>query len=156
MNQVKTRISHTTVSKISSLIVLGLAVLGLVFLIFKSYLFAAHPVGIIVQISAAGLMIWARITFGIRSFHAMANTTKGRLVTNGPYRWLRHPIYAAIIYFVWAGVLSSPFADAIAAAVLISVSLIARMLLEEKFLRMVYGEYSEYSRHAKLLIPFIF
>jgi protein-S-isoprenylcysteine O-methyltransferase Ste14 len=93
-----------TTSKIGSVIVFLLAVLGLVFLIFKKYLFADNPVGIVIQVLAAGLMIWARISFGMRSFHAVANTTKGGLVTKGPYRWLRHPIYAAVIYFVWAGV----------------------------------------------------
>jgi protein-S-isoprenylcysteine O-methyltransferase Ste14 len=131
------------------------AVAGLVFLIMTKHLFAAHPAGIIVQIMAAGLMIWARITFGFRSFHALANTTKGSLVTDGPYRWLRHPVYASVIYFVWAGVLTSPILYAIAAAVFISASLIARMLLEEKFLKQDYTEYTAYSEHTFLLIPFL-
>ena len=148
--------SQNTITKISSLVTFGLAVLGLAYLLFTRHLLSAHLIGIIIQGFAAGLMIWARITFGIRSFHAMANTTKGRLVTNGPYRWLRHPIYAAVIYFVWAGVLSCPLLDAIAAAVLISISLIARMLLEEKFLKLVYAEYNAYSKHTYILIPFLF
>lgn len=148
--------SQNTISKIGSVVVFGLAVLGLVFLVFKEYILSDNPVGIIIQVFAVGLMIWARITFGFRSFHAVANTTKGRLVTNGPYRWLRHPIYAAVIYFVWTGVFSHLFIDAIAAALLISVCLFVRMLIEEKFLRVAYSEYSAYSKHAKRLIPFLF
>lgn len=31
----------------------------------------------------------------------------GGLVTNGPYRFIRHPIYTAVCLFVWTGVLSS-------------------------------------------------
>jgi protein-S-isoprenylcysteine O-methyltransferase Ste14 len=143
-------------SKITSVAVFFLAVVGLIYLIFQHYLFAGHPVGIAVQVLSAALMIWARITFGTRSFHAVANTTEGRLVTNGPYRWLRHPIYAAVIYFVWAGVLCHPVIEAVAAAVLISMSLIARMLIEEKFLREAYIEYSEYSKHTSRLIPLLF
>ena len=148
--------SQNTVLKISSFVAFGLAVAGLVFLIFNRHLFSAHPVGIIIQVLAAGLMIWARVTFGIRSFHAVANTTEGGLVTNGPYRLLRHPIYAAVIYFVWAGVLSNVSVDAIAAAVLISVGLIGRMLIEEQFLKMVYDEYRVYSDRTYRLIPFLF
>jgi protein-S-isoprenylcysteine O-methyltransferase Ste14 len=148
--------SQHTIWKISSLATYGFAVLGLAYLVITKHLFSSHPAGIIFQVLAAGLMIWGRITFGIRSFHAMASTTKGGLITNGPYRWLRHPIYVAVIYFVWAGVLSNPFPDAIAAAVWVSVSLILRMLLEEKFLKMVYSEYGAYSKRTYLLIPFIY
>jgi len=148
--------NQNTISKIGSVVVFLLAVLGLMFLIFKKYILSDNPVGIVIQVLAVGLMIWARITFGVRSFHAVANTTKGGLVTHGPYRWWRHPIYAAIIYFVWAGVCSYLVIDAIAAAVLISMSLFIRMLIEEKFLRATYPEYNEYSKRAKRLIPFLF
>jgi hypothetical protein len=41
------------------------------------------------------------LTFGARSFHAGANPTDGGVVTAGPYRFFRHPIYAAILYFLW-------------------------------------------------------
>ena len=153
---IKINMNENTTSKAGSVVVFLLAVAGLLYLIFKKYLLSDNPVGIAIQVLAAGLMIWARITFGMHSFHAVANTTKGGLVMNGPYRWLRHPIYASIIYFVWAGVCSWLFIDAIGAALLITVSLFVRMLIEEKFLRVTYPEYSEYSRRATRLIPFVF
>ncbi|MCX6267066.1 MAG: hypothetical protein NTW16_06875 [Bacteroidetes bacterium] len=145
-----------TITKVSSLITYGFTVLGLAFLIITKHLFASGYIGIIVQVLAAALMIWARITFGMRSFHAVANTTKGKLVTNGPYHILRHPIYVSIIYFVWAGVLFNPALPAIAAAAVITVSLIFRMLLEEKFLKLDYHEYQAYTKRTYLLIPFLF
>jgi protein-S-isoprenylcysteine O-methyltransferase Ste14 len=152
----KDKLSQDTVAKLGSLVVFGLAAFGLVFLIVRHELFSTNLVGIMIQVLAAGLMVWARITFGARSFHATANTTRGKLVTNGPYRLLRHPIYAAIIYFVWAGVLSHLFIHTVVAAVLISVCLIIRMLIEEKFLLVAYEEYSAYSRNTYRLIPFLF
>ena len=60
--------NNDILSKITSIIVFVLAVIGLLFLIFKNYIIANNLIGIIVQILAAGLMIWARITFGVRSF----------------------------------------------------------------------------------------
>ena len=144
------------ISKIISIVVFVLAVVGLSFLIFKKQILADHIIGIIFQIGAFGLMVWARITFGTRSFHATANTTKGKLVTNGPYRLLRHPIYAAVIYFVWAGVLCYRSIDAILLATLISACMIVRMLLEEKFLMTTYDEYKEYCNQTYRLIPFLF
>jgi protein-S-isoprenylcysteine O-methyltransferase Ste14 len=142
--------------KIISLIGLGLAVLGLLFLIDKNYILSKNPITIIIQLCSIAFMIWARITFGLRSFHATANTTKGKLVTTGPYRWLRHPIYAAIIYFSLASIIAYPFIETIAGVVLIGVGLLLRMILEEKSLLSTYDDYAEYSKHTKRIIPFIF
>ena len=64
----------------------------------RQELFAGSAPGLVVQVFAIGLMIAARITFGLRSFHAAANPTAGGLVTRGPYALLRHPIYAAVLY----------------------------------------------------------
>jgi protein-S-isoprenylcysteine O-methyltransferase Ste14 len=143
-------------SRISSSIAFGIAVIAAFFLVEKNYIFSRNPVAIIVQLCAAGLMIWARITFGLRSFHKEANPTAGELVTGGPYRWLRHPIYASLIYFFWACVISFPFIETIAAALLISAALFVRMVLEEKFLRVTYKDYAAYSRRTKRIIPFLF
>jgi len=139
-----------------SLLAFLVAVACLVFLILTRHLFAHHPVLIGVQVAAVALMIWARLTFGLRSFHATANTSKGGLVTTGPYRYWRHPIYASILYFVWAGQVENPQLTALAAAVVATAGLVVRMVLEEHFLRETYPEYAEYASHAKRVIPFVY
>ncbi len=143
-------------SRVSSLMALGIAAIGISYLFLEHALFSSNPIGITVQVLAAGLMLWARMTFGKRSFHAGANPTAGGLVTRGPYRFLRHPIYAAVSYFVLAGVFSYRSAWLIAAAVLVVLSLVVRMLLEERLLIIAYPEYKEYAKKAKRLIPFLF
>ena len=80
-------------------------VAGIVGLYYGGALFAAHPPFIAGQVCAVLLMIAARLTFGRRSFHAAANPTAGGVVSTGPYAYVRHPIYAAAIYFTWAGAL---------------------------------------------------
>src|SRR6266571_7699651 len=67
-------------------------------------LFSSSPLVISVQVLALVLFLWARVTFGRRSFHVVADPTEGGLVTGGPYRYIRHPIYAAMCLFTWAGV----------------------------------------------------
>ena len=138
-----------------SLFAFLLAVAGLVVLVLTHHLFATNPLLIAVQVGAVALMVWARMTFGLRSFHATARTSAGGLVTSGPYRFWRHPIYASIIYFVWAGQVQSPTLLSLGAAALVTLGLFARMLLEEGFLRATYPEYVEYSKQAKRLIPFV-
>ena len=88
--------------KPSSLLGFGLMIAGIVLMVQRHELFAGSAPGLVVQVFAIGLMVAARITFGLRSFHAAANPTAGGLVTRGPYALLRHPIYAAVLYFVWA------------------------------------------------------
>jgi protein-S-isoprenylcysteine O-methyltransferase Ste14 len=131
------------------------AVAALVFLIAIHQLLATTPLLIAIQVAAVLLMIWARVTFGWRSFHATAGTSKGGLVTTGPYRYWRHPIYASIVYFVWAGQIPSSSPLALAAATCVTLALLGRMLLEEQFLRESYPDYDDYCRQAKRFIPFV-
>ena len=131
------------------------AVMGLVFLIFDHHLFASHPLLIAIQVGAALLMVWARLTFGGRSFHATASATEGGIVTSGPFQYWRHPIYASISYFAWAGQVESPSTASLVAAVVLSFALGIRMLLEEKLLNATYPEYEAYSRKVKRFIPFV-
>ena len=143
--------------KAGSLIALAVAFIGVLYLFNKDYIFSKNILAIAIQICAAGLMIWARVTFGIRSFHATANTTKGGLVTNGPYHFLRHPVYASLIYFFGACAISYPFKETIAAILLIIAGLSVRILLEEKSLQETYNqEYKDYSKRTKRIIPFLF
>ena len=132
------------------------AVAGIVALLSLGHLLARNPFLIGVQVMAALLMLWARRTFGRRSFHASASPTEGGLVTTGPYRYWRHPIYASIIYFVWAGQIEAPAVLPMLAAVVITLALLLRMLIEERFLAAEYPEYSGYARRAKRLVPFVY
>lgn len=132
--------------------VLLLAVVGLV---YTRSLFGHGPVTIGLQVAAFLLMLWARIEFGLRSFHYAANPTEGGLVTSGPYRYMRHPIYAAILLFVWVGVAANPSLTSLALGLLVTVTVFLRILFEETLVRRRYPEYDEYARRTKRVIPFL-
>jgi protein-S-isoprenylcysteine O-methyltransferase Ste14 len=100
-------------------------------------------------------MVSARIAFGIRSFHATANPTRGGIVSTGPYKYLRHPIYSAVIYFMAAGVVAHFSLRAFAAFALIVAGAVVRMVAEERMLVQRYPEYREYMRRTARIIPFV-
>lgn len=138
---------------IVAFIVLVLAVAGLA---VRQSLFASNTVGIAVQVLAVLLILWARLTFGRRSFHLAANPTEGGLVTTGPYQFLRHPIYAAFLYLLWAGVLSHLSAVSCLLALIASAAIAVRILTEERLLVKRYPEYVAYAARTKRIIPFVF
>ena len=118
-------------------------------------LIASGVPGITVQIAAVCLMAWARLVFGRRSFHAAANPTSGGLVTSGPYRYLRHPIYAAATYFVWAGALGHRAPIGFAGAVMLTAGAAMRMYAEESLLTTMYPHYGAYAARTARIVPFL-
>lgn len=142
--------------KIGSLIAFGISLIGFFFLVKKQLIISTNPVSISIQVCAFAIMIWARITFGMRSFHAAANSTKGELVTNGPYKLLRHPIYASIIYFFLASIIAFPTIETCMGVFAIVGGTYARMIFEEISLKETYKEYESYSQQAKRIIPYLF
>jgi protein-S-isoprenylcysteine O-methyltransferase Ste14 len=131
-------------------------VAGLAGLIMRKSIFSDSLVVIALQGAAAALMIWARITFGRRSFHATADPTAGGLVTDGPYRFIRHPIYTAVCVFVLAGVAAHPSPVAYALAALVVAGAVGRILAEESLLRERYPAYADYSKRTSRMVPFLF
>jgi len=131
-------------------------VLAMLGLLATHSLFARRPVLILVQVLAALLMLWARLTFGFRSFHLSANPTSGGLVENGPYGFLRHPIYASILLFLFAAVISNYSIQNLCLGLLGTAGALIRVFTEESLLRQEFTEYAADSKRVKRLIPFIF
>jgi protein-S-isoprenylcysteine O-methyltransferase Ste14 len=124
-------------------------------LLLRGGLLAAGPIGMAIQVLAVVLMIWARVTFGIRSFHATARPTAGGLVTTGPYRFIRHPIYAAVLYFTWVGVFSHTSTLNVMLGLLATAGTIIRMATEERLLVQRYPAYLDYAARTRRVIPFV-
>ena len=131
-------------------------VAAVVSLLLRRSLFAHGPVLVGVQTVAGVLMLWARVTFGARSFHAAANPTEGGLATTGPYRWVRHPIYLAILLFVWAGVAAQGSISSILTAIVATAAIAVRIGAEEQLVIERYPEYVGYAKLTKRIIPFLF
>ena len=139
--------------KVLSLIGFSLLLAAVLCLWQIGSLFSRAPWGIAIQLAAILLMLWARLTFGLRSFHAGANPTAGALITTGPYRFVRHPIYAAICLFLWAGILGHQSLQAISLGALATAGVIVRLSCEERLVSERYPDYRAYSLTTKRLLP---
>jgi protein-S-isoprenylcysteine O-methyltransferase Ste14 len=143
------------VLKFASGAAFAVMVVGIAGLDYAGSLFLPNPIVIVVQVAAISLIIWARLTFGMRSFHATANPTSGGVVSSGPYRYWRHPIYSAAIYFTAAPVAAHFTVWALVCFALVIAGGVTRMLSEEHLLVRRYPDYRDYMRRTKRFIPFV-
>ncbi len=134
---------HPRLKAISIIGYLGM-IGGLLALVITRNLFSAFPLIIFLQGASILLFFWARITFGRRSFHLVANPTEGGLVTGGPYRYVRHPIYAAMCLFASAGIAGHVSLGTGLCGGLILASAVVRITCEEVLVTARYPEYASY------------
>lgn len=109
-------------------------------------------------LALAGLAFtwWARLTLGDLWSSTVQRKDDHRLIEEGPYRLVRHPIYTGLILALgsFAAQLATPASLAGAAALAFSFWVKAR--LEERFLSAQLGEaaYADYRRRTPMLTPF--
>jgi protein-S-isoprenylcysteine O-methyltransferase Ste14 len=142
--------------KTLSILATIVAVLAIARMAMTNRVFGTGPISIGLQVAAALLMLWARLTFGMRSFHAAANPTEGELVTSGPYALVRNPIYVAVLLFTWTAVAVHFDAETVLLGLVITAGMLVRVFVEERLLRVQYRTYADYERRVKRLIPFVF
>ena len=129
---------------------------GLVAQISTGNLFSPSAPVIAVQVGAVLLGLWARLTFGRRSFHLAANPTAGGLVTSGPYRYIRHPIYTAVSLLSGAGVVAHlSWTGGLLSALVVGSGLL-RLFCEEVMVTERYPEYRQYAATTWRMIPYVF
>lgn len=79
------------------------------------------------------------------------------LVTVGLYRYIRHPLYSSLLFLGWGMFFKSPSLLDGGLALLCSIFLGFTARIEEDENRAYFGdEYTEYRKHSKMFIPFIF
>jgi protein-S-isoprenylcysteine O-methyltransferase Ste14 len=126
---------------------------GFVGLLITRSVLSPSPLVLAPQVAALALMVWARVTFGRRSFHLAANPTPGGLVTWGPYRFIRHPIYTAVCLLVTAGAAAHLSERTCLLCAIVWGGAIARMYCEERLLVARYPEYRQYAATTSRMIP---
>jgi protein-S-isoprenylcysteine O-methyltransferase Ste14 len=77
----------------------------------------------------------------------------GRLVQQGPYRWVRHPMYTAVIAFGLACAWTAAVPWAWLGAVALVAVLLKKASLEERWMAEVHADYATYRRTTHRLLP---
>lgn len=118
---------------------------------------ALFAVGISLAVLGIALRVWAVRALG-RFFQLVLVVQSGHhVVSNGPYRVIRHPSYAGpLLAFVGIGLALNHWVSLALCFTLPAAAHVHRIFVEEKMLIGGLGtEYEEYRRRTKRLVPFV-
>jgi protein-S-isoprenylcysteine O-methyltransferase Ste14 len=113
-------------------------------------------VGLVLFGLGLGFAIWARVHIGRNWGAPMTRKDEPELVTSGPYRLVRHPIYSGIIVagLGTAVALSWLWLPVFALA---GIYFVYSATVEERYLTEQFPDsYPAYKRSTKMLVPFVF
>ncbi|HTR96191.1 MAG TPA: isoprenylcysteine carboxylmethyltransferase family protein [Trebonia sp.] len=112
-------------------------------------------IGLAVWALGLALAIWARFYLGRNWGMPMTRREEPDLVTTGPYRLIRHPIYTGIIVAVAGTALATSLYGLIGVAVLLAYFAYSART-EERFLTERFPDtFPPYKARTKMLIPFV-
>lgn len=100
---------------------------------------------------------WARWHLGRNWSGTVTVKQDHTLITSGPYRWVRHPIYSGIVLALLGTALAIGAPYGFVATVLIVLGFLVKLRAEEARMRATFpAAYDDYCRHTARLIPGVF
>ena len=110
------------------------------------------------SISLAGILlgIWAIVTMGRSMNISPALKQQAELKTTGPYRFVRHPMYTALLVFCGGFVIADKSFFGLSLWLALFFVLAMKIYYEEMALHDRFESYKEYAGVTRRLIPFVF
>lgn len=117
---------------------------------------AVQAIGTVVFVAGLGLAVWARVHLGRNWGMPMTLKQEPELVTSGPYRCVRHPIYTGILL----GMLGTALALNLYLLIVVfalSVYFVHSARVEERIMTAAFPTaYPGYRARTKMLVPFVY
>lgn len=140
----------------------GVTALGIVIMlrVFRSGSLEVHSpvlgtIGAVLVAAGLGLAVWARIHLGRNWGMPMSQKAEPELVTSGPYRLVRHPIYSGLLLATFGTALVTNLIGLIIAAVVVGYFCYAATVEERNLTAIFPSMYPAYKDSTKMLIPFL-
>ena len=111
--------------------------------------------GLALFVLGLALAVWARMYLGRNWGMPMSRKTDPDLVTTGPYRRIRHPIYSGMILAMVGTAIAVSFYWLIAAAILGAYFLFSAVVEERTMAKLFPVDYPPYKHATKMLVPYL-
>ncbi|HTC52117.1 MAG TPA: isoprenylcysteine carboxylmethyltransferase family protein [Steroidobacteraceae bacterium] len=103
-----------------------------------------------------GFSIWARMVLGANWSGVVAVKVDHELVMDGPYRWVRHPIYTGALMALLGSGLAAGQARGLVAFLIALLALWLKSRAEERWMLREFAErYAAYRRTTWALLPLV-
>jgi protein-S-isoprenylcysteine O-methyltransferase Ste14 len=113
-------------------------------------------VGTALFLCGLGVAVWARLCMGANWGMPMTLKQEPELVQDGPYRYVRHPIYSGLI-LAFIGTTMATSLVVLIVVVPLSAYFVWSARTEEQILsRAMPSSYPGYMAHTKMLVPFVY
>lgn len=114
-------------------------------------------IAVVLALASVALVLWTFRHNRPGNFNIRPTPRQGgRLITSGPYRHVRHPMYGAVLLGAAAmALMSPPLAGWLAWGALLAV-LLAKSALEERWMIDAHPPYAAYRQHSWRLVPGLF
>ena len=134
------------------------AQLGAVFfLVFTGPILPRGAGPLSLLLAGLGLGGWAVATmlpYGVRV--APEPGKAARLVMHGPYRWIRHPMYTALLLLCLGWLLGRFNWMRLLGLALLAITLVVKLRYEERLLTQRFPGYADYRNRSSALVPYLF
>jgi protein-S-isoprenylcysteine O-methyltransferase Ste14 len=111
--------------------------------------------GALVCVAGLGVTIWARVTLGGNWSSDVQFKEDHQLVSKGPYRFVRHPIYTGILIMCSAQAIQFGRLHFWLGWLIVFVGLWIKLKQEEAVMLRHFPEYSDYRKQVKAIVPFV-
>jgi protein-S-isoprenylcysteine O-methyltransferase Ste14 len=112
-------------------------------------------IGAVVFVAGIAVAVWARVHLGRNWGMPMTQRAEPELVTSGPYRFVRHPIYSGLILGMIGTALATNLLGLIIAAVLTAYFYYSASVEEKNLIATFPAAYPAYRAATKMIIPFV-
>jgi protein-S-isoprenylcysteine O-methyltransferase Ste14 len=112
-------------------------------------------IGTVLFACGIALAVWARVHLGRNWGMPTTQRVEPELVTSGPYRFVRHPIYSGLLMATLGTALVDSLTGLIVVAVLIAYFYYCGTVEERNLTATFPKAYPEYKSTTKMLIPFL-
>ena len=112
-------------------------------------------IGALVYACGIALAVWARLYLGRNWGMLMTQRAEPELVTSGPYRFVRHPIYSGFLTAMLGTVLVNNLTGLIVVAALAAYFSYCGIVEERNLAATFPQAYPGYKSRTKMLVPFL-